>query len=97
MKNYQALSERGDLKVVQRRLDEAAADFEKALKINSHYGPALRGAGFCSSSRTNLWRPLNSLKNRYWKILECQYHLLLGIANLELIAARLREKLYRRP
>src|SRR5882724_9787618 len=41
---YQAFSARGDVNVSQRKLEEAAADFDSALKINDHYGPALRGA-----------------------------------------------------
>src|SRR5882762_9839072 len=34
---YQAFVERGDVNVSQRKLEEAAADFDRALKINAHY------------------------------------------------------------
>jgi tetratricopeptide (TPR) repeat protein len=82
---YQALSERGDLKVVQRRLDEAAADFEKALKINSHYGPALRGAGFCKLEQSQFVAAVEFFEKSVLEDpLNANTHLLLGIANLEL-------------
>lgn len=44
---FQALAERGDLRVTRRELAAAAADFERALRANAHYEPALRGAGYC--------------------------------------------------
>lgn len=44
---FQALSERGELRMQTRDMDGAIADFEQALKINADYAPALRGAALC--------------------------------------------------
>ena len=44
---FQALAERGDIYVRQRKLAEAAEDFARALRLNPRHAPALRGAGYC--------------------------------------------------
>lgn len=44
---FQAIAERGHLLIVMQRPASARQDFERALKINPLYGPALRGAGMC--------------------------------------------------
>jgi tetratricopeptide (TPR) repeat protein len=44
---FQALAERGHLLISMGKLDEAARDFAKALELDAHYGPALRGSGIC--------------------------------------------------
>jgi tetratricopeptide (TPR) repeat protein len=48
---FQALAERGEMRMQQREIDLALADFESALKVNSDYVPALRGAGVCLLER----------------------------------------------
>ena len=82
---YQAFSERGDVNVSQRKLEEAAADFDRALKINAHYGPALRGSGYCKLEKKEFADAIElfekSLSN---DPNNANTHLLLGIANLEL-------------
>lgn len=44
---FQALAERGEVKIKRGQLTEALADFEDALKLSKDYEPALRGLGFC--------------------------------------------------
>jgi tetratricopeptide (TPR) repeat protein len=82
---FQALTERGDLLVFQRRLAEATEDFERALKANPRYGPALRGAGYCklegrefAAAAEHLERATAAQPD------EANTYLLLGIAYLEL-------------
>lgn len=82
---YQAHAERGDLRVLQRKLEEAAADFAAALKANPQYGPALRGAGYCKLEK----REFAAAVKDFEKSLTAQpdnanTYLLLGIAYLEL-------------
>ncbi len=44
---FQALAERGHLRVSMMQPTEAAADFARALELNDRYEPALRGLGIC--------------------------------------------------
>lgn len=44
---FQALAERGELRLQQREIEPALEDFDRALKINHDYVPALRGGGVC--------------------------------------------------
>lgn len=44
---FQALAERGHIKIGLGRGPDAAADFAEAVKINPQYEPALRGSGIC--------------------------------------------------
>src|SRR5262245_43749879 len=44
---FQALTERANLLMDGGKLPEAAADFERALRFNEKYLPALRGLGYC--------------------------------------------------
>lgn len=82
---YQAFSERGDVNVFQRKLEEAAADFDRALKINDHYGPALRGAGYCKLEKREFSGAIELFeKSISADPTNANTHLLLGIANLEL-------------
>jgi len=82
---YQALVERGDLNVSQRRLEEAAADFDHALKINAHYGPALRGSGYCKLEKKEFAEAIELFeKSISADPSNANTHLLMGIANLEL-------------
>jgi tetratricopeptide (TPR) repeat protein len=48
---FQALAERGEMRLQRREIDLALTDFEGALKVNSDYVPALRGAGVCLLER----------------------------------------------
>ena len=82
---YQAFSERGDVNVSQRKLEEAAADFDRALKINAYYGPALRGSGYCKLERKEFAGAIELFeKSISADPNNANTHLLLGIANLEL-------------
>ena len=82
---YQALSERGDVNVSQRKLEEAAADFDRALKINAHYGPALRGSGYCKLEKKEFADAIDLFEKSVSNDPNnANTHLLLGIANLEL-------------
>lgn len=81
----QALAERGDLLVQQRKLPEAAADFVRALKINPHYGPALRGAGYCKLENREYAEAIEYLQRATTaEPNNANTYLLLGIAHLEL-------------
>lgn len=44
---FQALTERGNLRMMRNQIGEAADDFVKALELNPKYAPALRGLGYC--------------------------------------------------
>src|SRR6266404_8181310 len=82
---YQAFSERGDVNVFQRKLEEAAADFDRALKINAYYGPALRGLGYCKLEKKEFADAIDLFeKSISAEPNNANTHLLLGIANLEL-------------
>ena len=60
-----ALVERGDIYIAQRKLDQAAAEFQRATKINGRDGPALRGSGYCKLEKRNLPRRSNSSRNPF--------------------------------
>ena len=82
---YQAFSERGDVNVSQRKLEEAAADFDRALKINAYYGPALRGSGYCKLEKKEFADAIDLFeKSISADPNNANTHLLMGIANLEL-------------
>ena len=82
---FQAFSERGDLYVVQRKLNEAAADFAQALKVNDHYGPALKGSGYCKLEKKDFAPAIDDFERSISAEPDnASTYLLLGIANLEL-------------
>ncbi len=82
---YQAFSERGDVNVSQRKLEEATVDFDRALKINAHYGPALRGSGYCKLEKKEFAGAIELFEKSVSNDPNnANTHLLLGIANLEL-------------
>ncbi|MFL6208511.1 MAG: tetratricopeptide repeat protein [Pyrinomonadaceae bacterium] len=82
---FQALTERGNLRVLQRKLPEAAADFARALKLNPQYGPALRGTGYCHLERREFTEAISALERAITaQPDDANAYLLLGIANLEL-------------
>lgn len=55
---FQALSERGQLRLEGMQLDAAAEDFDRSLKINPDYSPALHGAGMCQLEKKNVEKAL---------------------------------------
>jgi len=82
---FQALSERGDLYVAQRKLNEAAADFAHALQVDGHFGPALRGSGYCKLENREFAQAIDDFERSVSAEPEnANTYLLLGIANLEL-------------
>ena len=82
---YQAFVERGDVNISQRKLEEAASDFDSALKINAHYGPALRGSGYCKLEKKEFADAIELFeKSISADPNNANTHLLMGIANLEL-------------
>jgi tetratricopeptide (TPR) repeat protein len=84
-KYYQALAERGDLRVLQRKLEDAAADFAAALKANPQYGPALRGAGYCKLEKREFAEAVKDFEKSVTAQPDnANTYLLLGIAYLEL-------------
>ena len=82
---FQALAERGDLLIVQRKLADACKDFERALKINPRYAPALRGAGYCKLEGREFEQAAKYLEQSVSaQPANPNAYLLLGIAYLEL-------------
>lgn len=82
---YQALAARADIFIGQRKLEDAAADFDKALKVNDRYAPALRGAGYCKLENHQFAEAIGLFeKSLSSEPDDAKTHLLLGIANLEL-------------
>jgi tetratricopeptide (TPR) repeat protein len=82
---FQALAQRGDIYISMRKLDEAAMDFERALKVNAGYGPALRGAGYCKLEGGDYAQAARYLNEAARAVPDnASTLLLLGIANLEL-------------
>jgi tetratricopeptide (TPR) repeat protein len=82
---FQALAQRGDLYIAQGKLIEAAADFERALHANSHYGPALRGSGYCKLEKHDFASAVKDFERSLTAEPDnASAYLLLGIANLEL-------------
>jgi tetratricopeptide (TPR) repeat protein len=82
---FQAMYERGDLYVTQRKLNEAAADFAHALKVDDHYGPALRGSGYCKLEKKEFAQAIDDFERSLSAEPDnANTYLLLGIANLEL-------------
>ena len=81
----QALAERGDVYVYQRRLKDALADFERAILINPHYAPALRGAGYCKLENRDFEEAIRNFEGSLSADpTDARTHLLLGVANLQL-------------
>lgn len=82
---FQALAERGDLLVFRGKLAQAAADFARALKVNPHYAPALRGAGYCKLESGEFAEAIDYLQKATTAAPDnANTYLLLGIAHLEL-------------
>src|SRR5262249_46199512 len=82
---FQALAERGDLRISGARIDQALADFDLALKLNKDYGPALRGAGYCKLERQQFAEAADYLERA--SSIEpgiANTYLFLGIADLAL-------------
>lgn len=82
---FQAHAERGDLLVAQHKLADACKDFERALKLNARYGPALRGAGYCKLEGREFAEAARYLEQSVSaQPANPNAYLLLGIAYLEL-------------
>jgi predicted Zn-dependent protease len=82
---FQALAERGDLRIIEGKLAEAAEDFARALKVNPRYGPALRGAGYCKLEKREFEESARYLEQATAaRPDDANAYLLLGIAYLEL-------------
>jgi len=50
---FQAITQRGHLRVTMGQIAEAQKDFAQALEINALYEPAMRGAGICKLREGN--------------------------------------------
>jgi tetratricopeptide (TPR) repeat protein len=82
---YQALVERADLQLNKRQVAAAAADYERALKINEHYPSALRGAGYCKMVGGKLVDAISFFDKAVAAEPDSAWgFLLLGMANFEL-------------
>jgi Tfp pilus assembly protein PilF len=80
---YQALVERGELRVNMERIAEAAQDFDTAIELNKDFERALRGAGFC---RLRLQKYTEAIEFFERAILSdpnvASAHLFLGVARI---------------
>ncbi len=82
---FQALTERGNLRMSQNQLTEATADFERALKVNAKYVPALRGLGYCQIQQKKFVEAVANLERAYALAPNVSLTLLLlGYGNLSL-------------
>lgn len=82
---FQALTERGNLRMMRNQLAEAAADFERALQLNAKYAPALRGLGYCQLQQKQVAAAVANLENAYTLAPnDAMTLMLLGYANLSL-------------
>jgi tetratricopeptide (TPR) repeat protein len=82
---FQAITERGHLRITMGQIREAQKDFARALEINGGYAPALRGAGICEFAEGDHVKAIRDLERT---VLEeprdAIAHLFLGLANLAL-------------
>jgi tetratricopeptide (TPR) repeat protein len=82
---FQALAERGELRITKSRIEQALDDFEQALRLNKDYGPALRGAGYCKLEQQQFAEAIGYLERATsTEPGIANSHLFLGIANLAL-------------
>lgn len=90
---FQALSEQGEIYIKLGRISAADDVFERALKIDDSYRPALRGLGLCKLQEQKFGEAARYLM----RALESDYddadsHLFLGIALLNLKQPALAEQ-----
>jgi len=84
-KYFQALAERGELRISKGQIAEAVEDFDRALKLNENYGPALRGAGYCKLEQQKFDEAIRYFEQAIGTDPSvARTHLFLGIANLAL-------------
>ena len=82
---FQALTERGNIAMGANRLDEAARDFEAALRVNGRYAPAWQGLGYCQLQQRRFEEAVGSLERAYAAAPRVALTLLLlGYGNLSL-------------
>jgi tetratricopeptide (TPR) repeat protein len=82
---FQAITERGHLRITMGRLAEARKDFAQALEINGNYAPALRGAGICEFAEGNHAMAIRDLRRTISEEpRDAIAHLFLGLANVGL-------------
>jgi tetratricopeptide (TPR) repeat protein len=82
---FQALAERGELRITKSQIEQALVDFEQALRLNKDYGPALRGAGYCKLEQQQFVVAIGYLERATsTEPGFADSHLFLGIANLAL-------------
>ena len=82
---FQALAERGEVRITTNKIDGALGDFEQALRLNKDYGPALRSAGYCKLEQQHFAEAIDYLERA--TAIEpgiANSQLFLGIANLAL-------------
>lgn len=80
---FQALTERGNLRMARNQFAEANADFTAALKANEKHTPALRGLGYCQLQQKQFAAAIANLERAYAAAPEVGLTLmLLGYANL---------------
>ncbi len=60
---FQALAERGHLKIAMGQMKEAAEDFARALELDPRYGPALRGSGICKFQQEKFAEAIEDLES----------------------------------
>jgi tetratricopeptide (TPR) repeat protein len=82
---FQALAERGEVRINLGQISKAAEDFEAALALNPDYELALRGAGYCRLSEQKYAEAAQLLGRAVLTDSSvAESHLFLGVANLAL-------------
>jgi tetratricopeptide (TPR) repeat protein len=82
---FQAITERGHLRVSMGQIAEARKDFSRALEINGGYAPALRGAGICEFAEGNHAEAIRDLERAVsGEPRDAIAFLFLGLANIAL-------------
>ena len=82
---FQALTQRGHLRVSMREIGEAGKDFDRALELNPQYEPALRGSGICKIREGKYAEALRDLDQAVAKEpRDASAYLFLGFANASL-------------
>jgi tetratricopeptide (TPR) repeat protein len=82
---FQALTQRGHLRVSMGQIEEAKKDFDQALELDPQYEPALRGTGICKIREGKYADALKDLDQAVTKEpRDASAYLFLGFANASL-------------
>lgn len=82
---FQALTERGNIRMARNQLAEAAGDFERVLSLSPRNTAALRGLGYCQIQQRQFEAAIGNLERAYAQAPDVALTLLLlGYGNMAL-------------